>query len=61
MTGEQEEALLAKPSPEEIAQRQALAAEVLERRKLRDIRPLTSADLVHMAREESSWYDDEVR
>jgi bifunctional DNA-binding transcriptional regulator/antitoxin component of YhaV-PrlF toxin-antitoxin module len=48
-------ALAVEPSPEETARRQALFAEVLERRNERDIRPLTSADLVHMAREEAGF------
>lgn len=49
-----EEALFAKPDPRKIARRQALAAEILANRSERDIRPLTAADLVHMAREDST-------
>ncbi|MHB8574836.1 MAG: hypothetical protein ACYDCQ_05835 [Dehalococcoidia bacterium] len=50
MTTEQEAAIFAKPSSMEIARRQALLIEVLARRGERDIRPLTTADLVHLAR-----------
>lgn len=39
-------------SPEELARRQALVAQILEKRKERSIAPLTTADLVHKARED---------
>jgi hypothetical protein len=43
----------APPTPDELARRQALTAVILERRETRTIAPLTSADLVHQAREEA--------
>ena len=39
-------------SQEKLARRQALVAQILEKRKERNIAPLTTADLVHKAREE---------
>jgi len=41
-----------RPSDEEIARRQALFERILANRKDRNIAPLTTADLVHLAREE---------
>jgi len=40
------------PTPEELARRKAVVDATLERRKDRNIAPLTSTDLVHMARAE---------
>jgi excisionase family DNA binding protein len=40
------------PTPEELARRQAVLARVLEHRKDINIAPLTTADLIHRAREE---------
>ena len=59
MRMEDEQALFTPPTPEELARRQALFAQVIERRKERDIRPLTSADLVHLSREDTTAYDDQ--
>ncbi|MGI8553150.1 MAG: helix-turn-helix domain-containing protein [Dehalococcoidia bacterium] len=48
------------PTEEELAQRQALIAEILALRdKMPSIAPLTSADLVHMARDDEYWYGPE--
>lgn len=59
LTREQLEELLFPPStPAEISAREALAAEILERGKQRNIRPLTTTDLVHLARQDDAWYDD---
>ena len=58
MTSEVEATLFAKPDPEEITRRQALFARVMARRHERAIRPLTSADLVHLARGEEETTDD---
>ncbi len=44
--------LLTPPTAEELARRQALLARIIEHRRELDIRPLTTADLVHQAREE---------
>jgi excisionase family DNA binding protein len=41
------------PSPEELARRQGLFAKILRNREHRNIAPLTSADLVHLAREDA--------
>jgi excisionase family DNA binding protein len=48
-----------RPSAEEIARRQELGKRILENRKKRNIAPLTSVDLIHMAREddEQRWRD----
>jgi excisionase family DNA binding protein len=48
-----------RPSAEEIARRQELGKRILENRKKRSIAPLTSVDLIHMAREEDEqrWRD----
>jgi excisionase family DNA binding protein len=40
------------PSPEELARRQAVIARIIEHRKDFVITPLTTADLIHQAREE---------
>lgn len=44
------------PSLEALARRKALVATILENRKHRVITPLTTADLVHLAREDDTWY-----
>jgi hypothetical protein len=54
-------ALFARPSPAELARRQALIEQILEERKTRVITPLTSADLVHQVREEEYRSYDERR
>jgi excisionase family DNA binding protein len=41
-----------KPTPEELARRQALAQQILALRQRTDIRPLTTADLVRQARDD---------
>lgn len=48
------------PSPAELARRQALVATILRKREERRIAPLTSADLVHLAREESDLPDGQA-
>jgi excisionase family DNA binding protein len=48
-----------KPTPEELARRQALAKAILEIRQRTDIRPLTTADLVRQARDERTWYGED--
>ncbi|HLZ21982.1 MAG TPA: AbrB/MazE/SpoVT family DNA-binding domain-containing protein [Ktedonobacterales bacterium] len=58
MYTEHESLLFAKPSPTEIARRQVLFAQVMAHRQARDIRPLTSTDLVHLARTEEGSTDD---
>jgi hypothetical protein len=45
-------ALTAPPSPEELARRRALVARIKAARIERSIAPMTTADLVHQAREE---------
>ena len=50
MSTEYDPLLFAKPSPAEIARRRALFAQVMARRQVRDIRPLTSTELIHLAR-----------
>lgn len=45
------------PTREELARRQALVEEILALREQARISPLTTADLVEMAREERFWYD----
>ena len=42
------------PTPEELTRRQVVLARILEHRKACTIAPLTTADLVHYAREEES-------
>jgi AbrB family looped-hinge helix DNA binding protein len=59
MAIEREHTLFTPPTPEELARRQALLVQVLKGRKERDIRPLTSADLVHLSREDATVYDDQ--
>ena len=44
------------PGEEELARRQALMATILARRETRRIAPMTSAELVHLSRKESTWY-----
>jgi excisionase family DNA binding protein len=46
------------PSAEELARRQALVATIWQKRQERRIAPLTSADLVHQAREEAGLVYD---
>lgn len=48
--------VLPKPTPDDLARRAELVARILERRRQRVITPLTTADLVHLAREDSTWY-----
>jgi excisionase family DNA binding protein len=50
------EALFAPPSQEELARRQQVVAQILANREKRVISPLSSADLVDMARKEDTWY-----
>ena len=45
------------PTEEELAQRRAVIETILANREKRRIAPLTTADLVHLAREDSTWYD----
>src|SRR5438067_265417 len=52
VTMERNQALFTPPSPDEIARRKALVAEILEHRAKAVITPLTTADLVHQAREQ---------
>lgn len=54
---EHEAALFAKPSPAEIARRQALFAQVMAHLKERDVKPLTSTELIHLARTEEGSRD----
>jgi excisionase family DNA binding protein len=49
---EREQLTRARPSPEELARRQALVKEILELRKQLVISPLTTADLIHKVRQE---------
>lgn len=56
VTPEHGQPMLAKPTPEELQRRQALARQILAHRQQADIRPLTTADLVRQAREERTWY-----
>jgi AbrB family looped-hinge helix DNA binding protein len=58
MSTEHEVALFAKPSPAEIARRQALFAQVMAHRQERDIKPLTTTELIHLARAEEGSTDD---
>lgn len=46
--------LIQPPSPEAVARRQVIAAQILAERDERVITPLTSADLIHQARE-AEW------
>lgn len=51
--------LLAPPTPEELARRQAVAAEIRAlREQIPPISPLTAADLIHMGRDDSFWYGE---
>ena len=45
-----------RPSPKEIQRRRALVAQILKHRERCVISPLTTADLVHMARQEKVFY-----
>lgn len=51
--------LLTPPSEEELARRRAVFARIVEGRKRRVITPLTTSDLIHIARQEEydSYYD----
>lgn len=50
---------IARPvTPEELARRQDLVAQILEKRKQRVIAPLSSADLVHAARKQDGMIHD---
>ena len=57
VTMKQERVKVSPPSPEELARRQAVGAQILAQREKRRIAPMTTAELVHLAREESPWYD----
>ncbi|HEX5503139.1 MAG TPA: hypothetical protein VFW96_10990 [Thermomicrobiales bacterium] len=46
-----------RPTREDLARRQALVAEILAMREQARISPLTTADLVRLARERRTWYD----
>ncbi len=48
--------VIPEPTSEQLARRQALGARVLANREHRVITPLTTADLVHMSREDDTWY-----
>lgn len=52
MTDKPQPITITSPSPAELARRKAVVDATLERRKDRNIAPLTSTDLVHMARAE---------
>ena len=45
-----------RPSAAELARRRELADRTLKNREKRDIRPLTTADLVRMGRDDDFWY-----
>lgn len=47
------------PTPEELARRRKLGKEILELRAKASIAPMTTAELVRLAREESTWYGDD--
>lgn len=52
-------ALLQPPSPEEIARRKAVGARIAAlREQMPTIAPLTTADLVHMSRDDAFWYGE---
>ena len=48
-------ALFAPPSQAELHRRQELVAQIMANRQQRDIRPLSSAELVELARKEDTW------
>ena len=50
------EALFAPPSQAELRRRQELVAQIMVNRQQRDICPLSSAELVELARKEDTWY-----
>jgi bifunctional DNA-binding transcriptional regulator/antitoxin component of YhaV-PrlF toxin-antitoxin module len=51
-----------KPDTEELARRRTVVARTLaHRQQVPSIAPLTAADLVHMAREDATWYGDNDR
>jgi AbrB family looped-hinge helix DNA binding protein len=56
MTTEHEPLTIPEPSDEQLALRKALVAQILHNRKRRVITPLTTADLVHLSREDDTWY-----
>ena len=56
VTMKRERVKIGPPSPEELARRQAVGAKILAEREKRRIARMTTAELVHLAREESSWY-----
>lgn len=47
-----------RPTQEELARRKALVEEILVLREQARISPLTTADLVELARDERTWYGD---
>lgn len=57
-TIEDEASPFAKPNAAEIARRQALFAQMMASRKARDIKPSTTAQLLHLARTEEGRTDD---
>lgn len=56
VTSEHEPLNIPEPTAEQLARRKALVAQILENRKRRVITPLTTADLVHLSREDETWY-----
>ncbi|MHB8575164.1 MAG: AbrB/MazE/SpoVT family DNA-binding domain-containing protein [Dehalococcoidia bacterium] len=58
MSAEAEASLFDKPSAVEIARRQSLFARMMVSREARDIKPTTSAELLHAARTEEGRMDD---
>lgn len=55
-------ALVQPPTPEEIARRQAVGARIKAlREQIPSIAPLTTADLVHMSRDDNFWYGEEPK
>lgn len=58
MHTEREATAFTRPSAEEIARRQAVFADLMASRQERDIRPLTSLELIRLARTEEGRADD---
>ncbi|GEM_PF-3378766 len=48
--------VFARPSPEELARRRKVVEEILALRERASIAPLTTAELVRMARDKDTWY-----
>ncbi len=56
-----DKAYLVEPTPEELARRKAAFERTMAvRASMPSIAPLTSADLVHMGRDDSFWYGEEA-